>query len=321
MYTTSDRPPGHNQLFNLYVILGIAVLGVLVTSIWDFGGLIQNEQTRYRTGPHGGNYKLLTAVSLIFQGKMTGLLAIAFGAVSLVYLRKTHPSSLSTTDLYMRRNMWLMGFGLINAVIFLWPHDLIFPFALTAILIFPFWRMSPKNLLIAAFVAMLIFTGKNYWDHADSKRDFKKFLAVQTIEKRISKDSATRAKLDSLWVLKTGAVKKPTDTANKKTPKLLNDSLAKAAKNDTLTKKQKSEKSNWENLVKGMKYDSSAQKDENKSMHSRYAKMFSFLLGRTQFQQASWVYKTGIWEISAFMLLGMALLGSGFFDRKWKMST
>ena len=64
-------PVDSSRIFSLDVLRGVALLGILVVSIWEFGGFIQNEQTFYRQGTHsGGNYKLLTAISILFEGKI-----------------------------------------------------------------------------------------------------------------------------------------------------------------------------------------------------------------------------------------------------------
>jgi uncharacterized membrane protein YeiB len=46
-----------SRIFSLDVLRGIALLGILVISIWEFGGFTANRQTFFRTGTHGGNYR------------------------------------------------------------------------------------------------------------------------------------------------------------------------------------------------------------------------------------------------------------------------
>ncbi len=71
-------------------------------------------------------------------------------------------------------------------------------------------------------------------------------------------------------------------------------------------------------MTKGLKYDSTGDKNENKSMRSTsYAKVWNNLLGRSQFKESYWLYRTGIWDIGSMMLLGMALLGFGFFGQRF----
>src|SRR6187402_1990060 len=87
MNPTPSSPSGDQQSvasrnFPLAVISGFAILGILVTGIWEFAGFIPNERLHYLTGAgrHGGNHKLLILVTLLFDGKMLTLLAMLFGA-------------------------------------------------------------------------------------------------------------------------------------------------------------------------------------------------------------------------------------------------
>ncbi|MEI9808865.1 MAG: hypothetical protein WDO16_13930 [Bacteroidota bacterium] len=238
-----------SRIFSLDVLRGIALLGILIISIWEFGGFSANKQTFFRTGTHGGNYNLL------FEGKMRALFSIIFGASVILFIaKKDQPSTLSVADLYIRRMLWLMLFGIFNAIVLLWPGDILFQYSVLGILLFPFWRVSRKGLLIAAIIATLIYCGKNYWNYTDDKKTYGKYLAVKEVEKKFKKDSIERAGKDSIWALQhkdsvanklqrdSIAGKLSKDTAVKK---LMNDSLAKQAKNDTLTKEQAKDKGAW----------------------------------------------------------------------------
>lgn len=316
------------RIFSIDVLRGIAILGILVISIWEFGGFTTNKQNFYRAGTHGGNYQLLSFITAVFEGKMRALLSIVFGAGIILFIsKKEQPSALSIPDLYIRRKLWLMLFGIFNAMILLWPGDILYHYAVLGILLFPFWRMTRKSLLAAAIITTFIYCGKSYWNYADDKKTYRKYLVVSDVEKKFKKDSIERFRKDSIWALQnkdsvmrklqkdSAAGKLSKDTALKK---LMNDSLAKEAKNDTLTKEQAKDKGAWEGLVKGLKYDSAADKSEKKAMRSTsYAKVWNHLLGRSQYKESYWLYTTGIWDIGSMMLLGMALLGFGFFDHRF----
>jgi uncharacterized protein len=315
--TTPSAPEGTahaRQNFSLNVIKGIALFGLLATSIWSFGGFTNNERTFFKTGTHGLNYYLLSVISSLLEGKMSSLLAIAYGAGILAFFKKKdHPVSFPATDTYIRSQFWLMLFGLLNAFLLLWPGDILFPFAVVGVLIFVFTRMNSRSLFIAAILCTLVYSGKLYWNYADDKKAYGKYLDVKKVEARFKQDSLARAKKDSLarptdsLLLKDWMVKKKQD-----------DSIAK--KRDTLTKLQQSDKGAWEGLVKGLKFDSAATKAENKAMRTTYGKVWGHVKGRAQQNESIQLYKTGIWEIGSMMFLGMALLGIGFFSSRFSSS-
>ncbi len=313
----SDNPPvisTENPLSlslripSLDVLRGIAVLGVLVVSIWIFGGFSTNQQNGLLLRSKGLDYRLFGTVDILFNGKMRALIAIVFGAGMLLFFAKENQKNqLRSGDLFMRRQLWLLFFGLVNALIFLWSGDMLFHLGMMGILLFPFVRMSKRGLLIAAILVTFIYSGKNYWNYADDRKAYKKYITVVAVEKKISKDSADRAASDSL-------LKKQGKDSLLKAPKT--DSLLQ--KKDTLTKEQKDDKAAWEGIVNNMKYDPKKDEGEKKAMRSvSYGKLWNHLLGATQQREAQWTYQTGVWDFSGMILLGMVLFKIGFFNSRF----
>jgi uncharacterized protein len=314
--TASPGLPRHHEsrLFSLDVIRGIALLGILLVSISELGGFTANEKSFFVSGTHGGNFKLMTAISMLFEGKMRALLAIVFGAGMLVFLRKKEfPIAISPSDAFIRRQLWLMAFGLVNAFILLWPGDILFQYGVVGILLFAFTRMKAKGFFILAILCTLIYCGKLYWNYADDQSDHKKWLAVTVIEKKFKADSLARAHKDSMSM--------PADTVMRKEyfAKIkIADSIAR--KNDTLTKKQVEEKGKWEGMVKDLKYDSSKTVAENKAMRKNWGKVWNHLLQRSKTKESFWLYRIGLWDIASMMFLGMALFSIGFFSGRFSAS-
>jgi len=283
------------RIQSLDVLRGIAVLGALFVSIWIFGGFSNNQQNGLLLKSKGFDYRLFGTVDLLFNGKMRALIAIVFGAGMILFLSKdSEKAELPRADLFIRRQMWLILFGIINAVLLFWTNDLLFHLGIMGILLFPFVRLQTKGLLIAAVLTTLIYSGKNYWKYADNKKAYNKYVAVTAVEKKITKDSVDRAK------------SKP---------------LVKDLKKDTLTKEQKKDKAAWEGIVAGMKYDSKKDDGENKEMRkSSYGKTYNHLLRRTQGREGQWTYTTGVWDLASMIFLGMALFRIGFFSHKFSQN-
>ena len=293
---------------SLDVLRGIAVLGALFVSIWIFGGFSTNQQNGLLLKSKGFDYRLFGTVDILFNGKMRALIAIVFGAGMLLFFAKENQKTQSRSgDLFMRRQLWLVFFGLINALVFLFSKDMLFHLGIMGILLFPFIRMSKRGLLIAAILVTFIYSGKNYWQFADDRKAYNKYLAVVVVEKKISKDSADKVIKDSL-LKKQGKdsllnVKKPDSLLQKK---------------DTLTKEQKDHKAAWEGIVGNMKYDPKKDDAEKKAMRSvSYGKLWNHVLGATQQREAQWTYQIGIWDFSGMILLGMVLFKIGFFNSRF----
>ena len=276
------------RILLLDVLRGLAVLGGLFVSIWIFGGFTENKQDGLLVQSKGFDYRLFGTVDLLLDGKMRALIALVFGAGMLLFLSKDNQKGeLPVHDRFVRRQMWLMLFGIINAALLLWTHDVVFHLGIMGILLLPFIRLSARGLVLAAAVCTLFYSGKQYWEFADHKKAHSKYLAVINLEKKIEKDSIDRAKKN------TG-----------KAP----------VKKDTLTSQQKNDKQAWMGIVAGKKPDPKKDDDNTKNMRSlSYAKVWKYALPTLQSREAQWTYKFGIWDFSSTILLGMALLKLGFF--------
>jgi uncharacterized protein len=307
--TPVENPVAYSlRIPSLDVLRGIAVLGGLCISIWLFGGFSTNEQNGLLAKSKGFDYRLFGTADILFNGKMRALIAMVFGAGMLLLLSKENQKNqLNSGDLFIRRQLWLMMLGLVNALIFLWSGDILFHLGIMGVLLFPFIRMSRDGLLVAAILVTLIYSGKNYWQHADDSKAYKKYVTVLAVEKRITKDSADKAVKDSL--LKAQGK----DSLSKESKK---DSLLQ--KKDSLTKKQQDDKGAWEGIVANMKYDPKKDDENKKSMRSvSYGKLWNHLLPATQTKQAQWTYQTGIWDLASMILLGMALFKFWFFNSRF----
>jgi uncharacterized protein len=166
-------------------IRGIALLGILLMN-----SMAQSQAHQYYDKMDlsqpitGANFYAWVGEMFFFEGTMRGLFSILFGAgtiLLLVRLTKTRPG-LEPADIFYRRLLWLLVFGLINAFVFLWPGDILYPYALCGLLLFPFRNLSPKNFLWIAFALLLIGTYRENSDLYRHKGIINKGLAVQAMD-------------------------------------------------------------------------------------------------------------------------------------------
>ncbi|GAB3934562.1 DUF418 domain-containing protein [Larkinella terrae] len=272
--------PRIGRFSTLDILRGTALLGILLVNIQAFG-LTEPQIQHFIRGPHGGSYWLITLIQVLFGHSMQAAFTMAFGAGILLFLGKTKTANgMAAPELYIRRQMWLIAFGLINAIGFLWTYDLLFLYGIVGILLFPFRLMSMRTLLVSALAMGLIYSGKTYWNFTEQKEKYEKYQKVVALEKKqkqLDKKTATKAK--------------------------------KAALND----EQKDDKSAWEGLVKSHQYDKKQDESTIKAMRSDYSTVWSHLLPTIQATQAQYLYRLGLWDIASMILLGMALFRWGFY--------
>ena len=151
-------------------IRGIALLGILIMNITGQGQAHQLYDTMdVRLPLTGANFYAWGIEMFFFEGTMRGLFSILFGAGTLLLinrLQKNNPG-LTPVDIYYRRLLWLLVFGLINAYILLWPGDILYSYAIVGLLLFPFRNLSVKQMLTAAFIVLIVasyFENKTLYD-------------------------------------------------------------------------------------------------------------------------------------------------------------
>jgi uncharacterized protein len=171
---------------------GFALLGILLMNIPAFAlpyTMYLNLNIRHEYA--GPNYYTWWIVNMGFEGTMRAIFTMLFGAGCLLLLSRLEKKSgvLSAADIYYRRLIWLLLFGIINAFIFLWPGDILYTYALCGLFLFPFRNLKPSWLLAFGIVFMLLYNLKEtlrYYDNRDLRVKGEKVLAL------VKKDSTTQ---------------------------------------------------------------------------------------------------------------------------------
>jgi uncharacterized protein len=139
----------------LDTVRGFALLGILLMNIIAmgmFGGSYDDPAAA--GGSTGANLWVWSAMHILAEGKMRCLFSMVFGAGVILLtsrLEKRGPSA----DIYYRRTLWLLAFGVVHAY-FLWMGDILYPYALCALALYPFRKMSAKGLLIIGGILALL---------------------------------------------------------------------------------------------------------------------------------------------------------------------
>jgi uncharacterized protein len=95
---------------------------------------------------------------------MRGLFTLLFGAGALLFLQRhaARNPGLLPADLYFRRTMWLVVFGVVNAYVLLWSGDILYYYGVVGLLLFVFRNVTPRKLVAAATVIMILQTGVTF---------------------------------------------------------------------------------------------------------------------------------------------------------------
>lgn len=160
------------RIDSLDALRGFALLGILPANVLIFGMYFAaaNDPT-VAGGATGLNLASWALYRILIEGKMRGLFSMVFGAsVILLTARAEERSGATAADIYYRRNLWLLLFGLAHAFLLFWG-DILYPYALCALILFPFRKLPAKKLLIIGGLFIAFEAG---WSAVDAYRQLER---------------------------------------------------------------------------------------------------------------------------------------------------
>jgi uncharacterized protein len=153
--------PAPQRLRTLDVLRGCALLGILMMNIPYFAmPAAAYSQLNAWGGNDGANLWTFFIQWTLFEGKMRALFSVLFGAGIILFIEHAvaRRDSVEVGDLFVRRMLWLMLFGILHAW-FIWYGDILYPYAICGLLIFPLRKLSPRVLFVTAAASLLLLTG------------------------------------------------------------------------------------------------------------------------------------------------------------------
>lgn len=146
---------GKARIEVLDILRGLAILGILFINVPYMAQSVAKFGADVRTVGWGtGDQVAWSLQFLLWSGTQRCVLQFLFAAGMMVMAKRAmEPGGpVEVSDLYYRRNMWLLAFGLADVFFLLWPGDILHIYALAALFLFPFRRLSPKLLLALGMI-------------------------------------------------------------------------------------------------------------------------------------------------------------------------
>src|SRR4051812_39953562 len=161
----AQSAPAEDRISSIDVLRGVAVLGILLINIEDFGLLHSNKSAAGTEWvgiymPSHLSHAALAgwiAMRTLFEGKMRAIFAMLFGAGTVLLTSRLERRSDGTrvADIYYRRTLWLLAIGVAHAYL-LWEGDILYSYALCGLFLFPFRHLSPRRLILLGTLALAV---------------------------------------------------------------------------------------------------------------------------------------------------------------------
>lgn len=151
---------GKARIDVLDILRGLAILGIYFMNVPFEAAPTQLQFLDIRLlGWTPADQNAWVAIQLALEGTQRCMLEFLFGAGMMVMAaRAMEPDGpVAIADLHLRRNFWLLGFGLFDIFVNLWVGDILSIYAIAALFLFPFRRMKPRA-LVAIGLAFAVLT-------------------------------------------------------------------------------------------------------------------------------------------------------------------
>lgn len=150
--------PAADRIQSIDVLRGFSLLGILLLNIAAFAlpSAAYMNPTAWG-GATGANLTYWVVHQTLFDGKMRAIFSMLFGTGALILTSRAEArgAGIETADIYYRRTMWLIVFGLVHAHL-IWYGDILYAYGVVGLLMFPLRKASAKGLIVAGTIIITL---------------------------------------------------------------------------------------------------------------------------------------------------------------------
>lgn len=138
---------GKSRIQSIDTLRGVALLGILLMNIIAFANpfaayLIPTTDN----ADTGLNLATFMTMDIFVEGSMRAIFSMLFGAGMLIFLNKPESDTEVVKNLFYRRTLLLVAFGLFNAYVLLWVGDILYAYGMTGLVLYQFRDLPAKRL-------------------------------------------------------------------------------------------------------------------------------------------------------------------------------
>jgi uncharacterized protein len=188
MAATIDEPyigpvQGKERFSSIDIVRGVALFGILLMNIVWFGHGMGAQEFTIGEGAQGPSFWVWVIEQTYFEGTQRTLFSLLFGAGIIILTSRAEErgAGIKVADIYYRRNLWLLMFGMIHAYILLWEGDILYYYGLAALFLFPMRNMKPKHLLMIGVAGLLVLVAERQFDAHEKRVDHNLYVEAAAL--------------------------------------------------------------------------------------------------------------------------------------------
>jgi uncharacterized protein len=163
------------RIASLDVLRGVSLQGILLLNITAFGLVFEAyDDPTVQGGAEGLDLVVWIINNMFFEGTMRAMFSMLFGVgmVLMTMRMEKRGGGIEIADIYYRRTILLILFGMFHAYFLLWVGDILYAYGLFGLLLFPLRKFKPNQLIIGA--ALLTLMGVTF-EYCQYKKNIKNF--------------------------------------------------------------------------------------------------------------------------------------------------
>jgi uncharacterized protein len=184
----------------------MAILGILLMNIPGFSMAVPSGWDPSVLNEAGTiNFKLWHFIDWFPEGTQRAIFSMLFGAGIILFMKRQEQKleGVKPLEFFLRRQIWLMVFGLFDAWVLLWWGDILFDYACYGMIMVVFRNLPVKSLLIGALVCFLLMVARDNRDFYLEKRTITRGEAVAAIDTtKVKLTDKQKAQLEAMTSFK-----------------------------------------------------------------------------------------------------------------------
>jgi uncharacterized protein len=155
-----------DRIMSLDTVRGVALFGILLMNILGFGYGRGPTEFRDFGGVWDANLWSWFITDTFFEGTQRTIFSLLFGAgvILLTSSAVKRAGDLDIADVYYRRTIWLIAFGMIHAYVLLWDGDILYYYGIAGLFLFPLRNLAPRRLIGIGVAGLLILSAVYTYD-------------------------------------------------------------------------------------------------------------------------------------------------------------
>lgn len=177
-----------SRVSSIDTLRGFALLGILLMNIIGFAFPFASYfNPVFDNSIDGVNFYVYGFMDVFAEGAMRTIFSMLFGAGLLLFIVKPGASDSQIKGLFYRRTLLLIGFGVVDAYLFLWLGDILFVYGVAGLILYFFRDLSPAKLAAAGLLLLCCLTVLHSASHMEAKLLTEKVNVIQALPSAVAK--------------------------------------------------------------------------------------------------------------------------------------